>query len=469
MLFNRIVALKPTAAKAKHVFAATLMGLFLTHAFAPAQAKAHQHPKHAKPVKHAKQTKHGKHGHKAQPFLLTKLSSTTLRLPLPDLTTTQGFYATCNAMGGVPFLMPQHLASLSTTQLQAWVVCKDIALVQQTIAWANKALLDSREDSITNTLNWNSSRETNNFIQSQLTYMQRELAAGRDVLNYVRSKTFKPIDSLHVRPQAWKLDLDGNGEISSWEEQFFALPARSNYAPLELKLPSATLDLNALQTEAFIKTDATDVLWALSYHEWLEGVIEMLRSQSIDINAISNGAGIRKLFTLQNKTLWSKAYALINSSISTSLAMRESALQETKNDYEWLPNPKQTNSSFPLLLDAGDYATWANLLTELQALWQGKTLLVMNETTQDLMQGTGLFATTDHKLAFACPENMGLDVKKLFTSNPPEHLFAFDGSEDACSAITRAHSESKLPAIAAERADSNKLGSRFWRYFYWVN
>jgi hypothetical protein len=463
---------------ANTVLTVAMVGALLLSPFGIAQAKKSSRIKHSHA--HSQRFKHAKHGKNTKgsrlktPVLFSKLPSQYSRLPLPDLTTTAGFYATCNAMGSVPLFTPNNMASLTKTQLQAWVVCKDVALVQQSIGWINKALVDNREaanNTAAGAVNWSNPREANNALQAQLTYMQRELASGRAVLKYLSEQPLNALDALHVRPQTWRLDLDGNGEVSPWENLFFALPKRGGaYEPFELRMPSdAGVDLTAVQSEAFIKTDATDVLWALSHHELLEGVVEMLRSQYIDINALRMGGGLKQLFTLQNKAAWTRAYDLINNSLATSLAMRQSALAETDNDYEWLPNPKQTNSAFPISLDMGDYTTWTTMVSELQALWQGKTLLVMNEYTQDWLQDLSILGRNDGTPAFACPEDMALDIKKLFTAAPPEHLFSLDIPEEACSIVTPNHPASKLPALAAERADAGKMDTRFLRYFYWVN
>jgi hypothetical protein len=384
-----------------------------------------------------------------------------LNVPLPDLTTATGFYHTCNAMGRLPVLTKQTLEALTKTQLQAWVVCKDVALLQQTMSWFNKVLNDGKNGQ-PSTVNWNDAAAANRIFQTQLNYMQRELAAGREVLQYLSTQEFTPLDSLHLRPQEWHLDLDGNGEMSPWEQAFFALPNRTNYA--EFKLGKSTEQVNPihLQMDAFIKTDATDILWALSYHEFLEAAVELLRSQYIDIHAIRNGE-FQQMFTLKQVSLWTKAYQHIQKGIEYSSAMRQSALSETDNDYEWIPNPKQTNSAFPIYLDSADYETWQLVLSELKSLWQGDTVLVINSQIQKLLYGI-----PGHN-ALVCDEGTGLDVPKFFTTAPPSGLLNLLPPEEACSFVNKRQTESNLSNMITNRIEEGSFGSYLLRYFYWIN
>lgn len=304
-------------------------------------------------------------------FLSCPLSAAELNIPSPDMTSKSGFDDTCKSLQHVKLTSRQEMHWLSKQQLQAWVICKDMALIKQTATWVFDLL---------NKNNFNDDTELNQLIKNQLDYMKFELSSSRFVLKELSKKALSKADALHLRPQTWQLDLNGNGVLDHWETRFFALPNRSNDTEFSLNMPGEASDSDNLQMNALIITDRTDVLWALSYHEFIEGIVELGRSQRINTTVFSRGSvSLEKMLTLSDKNAWRRAHSLISNGLSTSLAMRQSALAETDNDHEWIPNPLQTDSAFPLLLDQADFDTWGQILSEVQSLWNGKTLLVLNQ------------------------------------------------------------------------------------------
>jgi hypothetical protein len=213
-----------------------------------------------------------------------------------------------------------------------------------------------------------------------------------------------------------------------------------------------------VQMNALIKTDASDVLWALSYHEFIEGVVAMAQAHTLNFRDTQRQSSAGWL-TLSDKAAWTRAHGLIANGMTTSLALRESVLAETDNDYEWISNPKQSNSSFPLLLEQADFDTWGLMLKEGLALWTGKTVLAPNEF------GRGLLGDN----ARWCPERTALDIPKLFTTNPPASLLQMSSFTGACSVISNERPASKLPEMAEQRSKTSTPGGKMMRYLYWVN
>lgn len=378
-------------------------------------------------------------------------TSTVNVLPVPDMTSNAGFDATCKAMRAVQLPDEAQMKRLSKQQLQAWVICKDVALLQQTAQWAFSSFSKFNSGGAGGL--FSSDLLINTWIQLQLSYMQRELSASRHVLSALKQMPLSKSDALHLRAQTWQLDLDGDGKVSKWEEQFFALPNRNNELAFDIGMPSDSADI---QTNALIKTDASDVLWALSYHEFIEGIVAMLQAHRLNFNNPGADSG---LLTLIDKASWTRAHGLIAQGMATSLALRESVLAETDNDYEWIPNPKQSNSAFPLLLEQADFDTWGQMLTEAQALWTGKTVLTPSEFARGLLGDS----------ARICKDGMGLDIPKLFTTQPPTSMIQVSDFNNACSPLTSDRSASKLPDMAQQRMNNKTPGGKMMRYLYWVN
>jgi hypothetical protein len=381
------------------------------------------------------------------------LNSAPRPLPAPDMTTKAGFDATCAALVPLKLKTRADMGKLSKQQLQAWVICKDVALAKQTATWAFKGFRDAKETPYEQSL-FNNDIALNLWLKIQFSYMQGELSASRSVLNELQKTPLTKADALHLKPQTWQVDLDGDGQISRWEARFFALPNRSNDTEFNVSMPGEADDSDQVQLEALIKTDHTDVLWLLSYHEFIEGLLALAQSQRITVKS-----RFESLFTTVDKAAWARAHGLISKGLATSLAMRQSALAETDNDHEWIPNPQQTDSAFPLLLGQADYDTWGLVMGEFQLLWNGNTVLTANEFARGMLGSA----------ANICAAGTGLDIPTLFTKHPPAALLNKDHYAAACSPVTAQRPESKLLKIAEQRAATNGLSSRLLRHFYWVN
>jgi hypothetical protein len=162
---------------------------------------------------------------------------------------------------------------------------------------------------------------------------------------------------------------------------------------------------------------------------------------------------------ISDQAAWARSHGLISDGMVVSAAMRESALAETDDDHEWMPNPKQKNSAFPLLLDQGDYDTWGQLMSDMQALWNGKTVLAASPFVGGLLGESARW----------CTAGTGLDVPKLFSTHPPLSLTNINSYAAACSPISAGQPESALPQRAEQISGRASSGSKMLRYLYWVN
>ncbi|NHZ40703.1 hypothetical protein [Massilia aquatica] len=355
-----------------------------------------------------------------------------------DFTTTAGYADACRevARGAVPRDDDARVAA---------VICRDTALVSQIVTWASEGMkrMDKQrkpEESIVVE------------VRKEIDYVIAELGATRKLLAQIKLGKRK---SLRLAPAQWARDIDGDGTVKLWEKYLFALPKRGQQG-FRVTAPSneqAYYD-SEYKLGAVIRVDQSDILWSLSYHHFIEGMLTNLRAFELD----DKFDGL----ILARPALLKAAHKLIGDGFVLSGKMRQEVLAETDDDEEWIGNPKQAGSVFPLPLDAADFASWGRMLKEMSALWQGRTLL---PATQG---GRGMLAV----MAPLCPEGSGLNLAKLYLHPPAAgSVYSFHNTRlpaGSCQRIDKAHPLSPLPQMA-EQAASTDTGMGFLRYLYWTN
>ena len=356
-----------------------------------------------------------------------------------DFTTSDGYAKTCSevAQAGTP-------AQLRTDDMRvAFVVCRDTGLVRQIVTWVTQGMkrIDAEKPSQEFVLG---------EIFKEIDYVRSQLAESRAALEKIHLGSRK---SLRLVPAQWAMDLNGDGKIDTWEKYFFAIPKRSKQA-FSVGMPN---DQQAYyereyQLDAAIKVDQSDVLWALSYHYFIEGVLANVRAFDL---------GPQSEIVLARPDLLKQAHQLIGRGIATSEKMRKSVLAETGNDEEWIGNPSQTASVFPIALDAQDFATWGAILAEWDALWQGRRLLPIGGHS-------GLLGEIN-----LCPDGTGFNIKTAYLQPPPKGTIVAPKLDPQffraqCQKADRKHVLSTLPAMIAHARESDP-GMQFLRYLYWTN
>ena len=328
----------------------------------------------------------------------------------------------------------------------AFVICQDTTLVKQIVAWLFYGLrrLEAEHPNDQTILV---------EVRKEIDFVRAQLAITRGVLEKIRLGKKK---SLRLVPSQWQMDLNGDGKIELWEKYFFAIPRRGKH-PFQFSMPSndpAYYD-REYQLDAAIRVDQSDVLWASAYHQLIEGLLANLRAFELD-RALSQ-------VTLVQPGLLKVAHQLIGRGIRTSEQMRKSVLAESSDDEEWIGNPRQTSSVFPIPLDEEDFVIWASVLKELNALWQGRNLL---PTTQG---ASGLLS----EFAPLCPSGTALNIARLYL-NPPAVGSTFRMGQRSellgaqCQRVDKQHPLSSLQDLVTK---AQKAGSelRFLRYLYWTN
>ncbi|MDP3669217.1 MAG: hypothetical protein Q8R69_05970 [Telluria sp.] len=358
--------------------------------------------------------------------------------PAFDFTSAHGFAATCARQGAA--------APGDDDGRIAFVICRDTALLRQVVSWGAGVMERLPEQMLDDATLMQE-------FATEIDYVRAELAVTRKVLAQVRLGTRA---SLRLVPAQWQIDLNGDGQVALWEKYMFAIPKRAE-RPFRLDLPSSNQEYyeREYQLDAAIRVDQSDVLWALSYHRFLEAALANLRA--FDLHP--GGQGI----VLARPALLKLAHRFIQAGLGLSGQMRKSVLAERDDNEEWIANPQQASSVFPLALDGNDFVTWGEILTQLDALLQGRTLLPATEG------GGGVLG----QFAPLCRAGSALNVAKAYLKPPPAGtIFSFRQgarlSPMHCQAVDARHPLSRLPELI-EQARKSDAGMRFLRYLYWIN
>lgn len=359
----------------------------------------------------------------------------------PDLATTDGFRRTCAAQ-------PVNADVLRTDDERlAWAICRDVDQVRQLSTWARRGM------ATINRVQPQDYAAVVAEVERKMDEVRAEMRRTRLQLERVQLGSRR---SLRIAPGQWQVDLDGDGELSVWERHFFALPKRRHGEP-QFGMPSDDAghyerhyDLNAV-----IDLDQSDVLWALSYHQFIEGLLINVRAFDVDLQ--------RRELVLARPALLRQAHGLIGRGLATSGRLRDAVLAETDDQNEWISHPRQVNSVFPIPLEAADFTTWRVMLDQVGALWHGRHLLPTTAGAGGLLGS----------LAPVCPAGQGLDIAKLYLQPPPAGTRASLSRLPAalttmCRKVDAAHPLSPLPG-RLERDTAGATGMSALRYLYWVN
>jgi hypothetical protein len=372
--------------------------------------------------------------------------------PAPDFTTTQGATAAC----AMPLDAAANLSGLlqNNAQRQVFVLCRDAALLAHFVKWVKPTFAHFQATSDYATLAI--------AVRKELTHVRNEIGLVRSVLEALK---LQPGEGLMLAPGQWQFDLDGDGVIETWERSFFAIPKR-NEQPFRLSMPTNDPDYYAEHyqaPEARFKVDQSDVLWALAYHQFTQGLLELVLAHQVNLPGGRFSAMLGdKLIELKDRPAMMRAHQLIGAGFTTSMALRASLLAETDDEDEWIANPKQKNTVFPLKLESIDYDNWGQFLSTMLPLWQGKTLLGMSAPLRGLFGGARAELCAPGKatsipLAFAKWPRFALKEVK---NNGPSQL-------GDCVKITPQRPKTNLVEMLQKASDT--ASPQAMRYLYWVN
>lgn len=336
----------------------------------------------------------------------------------------------------------------------AYVICSGVDVVTDTWRWTIRQLPTLQLDS----------RNFRQQVRDKLELILGKLKTARQLLETVR--TTKPLFVIH--PGEWVLDLNGDGTITPFEKHFFWVARRGNdqiAAFSGINSPASYYEKNFVRP--VVKLDQSDVYWAVAYLNFAEAALNIVLSYDFD------PARKDRIYLLDANRIKNIAFPRLLEGIAVSRKLRQSLLGETDNDLEWIANPKQANSSFPLILDAGAFVTWGALLDHMDKLVRGKTLLggsakgsrpeaIPSWRCVDLTWGT-------------CKPGEGLNIGTLLVQ-PLSHPGNAQELAARCVKPTKAVPLSGLANLLEESLKRNARASRSataeWtviRHLYWVN
>lgn len=354
----------------------------------------------------------------------------------PDFTSNQGLQKTCESFGKLPAQRLRDDAAKA-----AWVICREIDLVRRVAGFAHHRFARNGMPS-------QSLDDTVKAVLGLLDEMARELQTTRRVLETIRFTK----STLRIAPARWQIDLNGNGKLELWEQHFFAPPSRSAPPANGFSLSDDPGYYREQTHDAVISVDQGDVQWLLAYHNFLEGTLDYVLAYRLDLRA----GTLDDMVTLVDRDRAARrSFLRIQAGWAASRATLRELKRETDDREEWIPNPRQRNSSFPLELSARHFAAWEAVLDEIDALLAGKTLLEVPGGPPSA----------------PCQRGDGLDLRHLMM-NPVVRPLAAGSLRASCRPIGKEHRASRLPAMAEEARAAFRSAGGDWamaRYLYWIN
>ena len=297
--------------------------------------------------------------------------------PAIDFTTTAGLEQTCRRYAGA-----QARALRDDAEKVAFAICGGIELLRV----GARGMRDPQVAGL-------QGQGAIQHIRALLEDALARIVAARTVLETVKG----PGPYMRIEPGAWAIDLDGDGIVSPQERYFFWVPRRGE----SLALAAANVEeyYRGRFVPPVIRVDRSDVYWAIAYCHFAEAALNLLLAYDI-------GLAPQRVELRDPERIRVRAYRGLLQGIAYSKRLRESLAAETDDDAEWIPNPRQANTAFPLVMDAQTFVTWGELLAHLELLAAGKTLLG---------GATGGGGLPVRDLAGGmCPPGQGINVRELF-------------------------------------------------------
>lgn len=353
-----------------------------------------------------------------------------------DFQTLQTMEATCAAI--------RHpVAGMTPPQQQAYVICNDIGTVKQIATFFNDMTRRNQQARM-------SDREISLLVRSGLASVRDRLRQSRQVLERIQ---LGKEQGLLLKPGAWVMDLNSDGQISDWERDLFAIPAK-------VEGEDGHGASRGFNREATLRLDQSDIYWMLSYHYFLEAVPEILLSYGLEGEKFDSGN-----IVLVDPAGMKRARQLIVKGLQVSEKMRRAVLAETDDKDEWLPAPRQHDTVFPLALDDEDFAIWGEAMKHALSLFEGRTLLPLDPSTPSVFTPA----------ARLCGEGEGVSIQAFFDNPPKRPLLDMSkgGLTTYCRKIDPSHPASGMLAFMrkyAERGQARaEVGMGFMRRLFWVN
>jgi hypothetical protein len=379
-------------------------------------------------------------------LLAAGLSSAAAAQTKIDFTSSAGREHTC-----------RHYSAMDAKKLKrnddraAYAICGFVDLVRDTATWARTVQMVQRATQ--------QEKDMVSGIRAKLEEILVRIDQLARPLEAIRAD--KPLFT--VRPGEWVVDWDGDGKVTPFERHLLWVPRRevANFADSSrFAAPEVYYEKQFLSPT--IKVDQADIHWTLAYLHFGRAALHLVLSYDFQLEddfrvVLKDAERVRK-----------RAYRHLLEGVRHSTLLRASLLKEADDDDEWIPNPSQQKTSFPLVMDPQTFTTWGALLGHMDKLFRGQTLL--GGTVQDAQ----VRQVRDLTMG-VCQPGEGINMRDLFM-NPLPVLWSRDrGLAERCVKPTAAVPFSGLAAMVAESARRNANSQGFsgeqmiLRHFLWVN
>ncbi len=280
-------------------------------------------------------------------------------------------------------------------------------------------------------------------------------AAGKD-----------PGVSLELCLACWEVDWNRTGEADERDRALFEVERDA------AGQPNPPGDPGRRPTFRF---DVTDVHWLRALLSFERAGLELLRAWDWGPLAqvmVRRGSAREVHVPLKSAERARHAHALLLEALEESAACRASALAETDDEREWLPNPRQRQHPIPLEVDEALYATWAEVLEDSRALLRSEqgldiAALARLNRDDDLPHGFidfGRWLTLPHELVLVVPsQGQRSSAQALEAFLRGVFGDAFSPSMPASSLPTR------LKRMNDEVKSGRESFERKLRYLFWIN
>jgi hypothetical protein len=169
-----------------------------------------------------------------------------------------------------------------------------------------------------------------------------------------------PAFALELCLACWSHDWNRNGRIDERDRRLFEVERDAAGQEIE------STDPRRRPTYRF---DVGDVLWARAMVSFQRGLVELvLAYRWSELDKLFKSEAPVLTISLLDGSRVKRARDRFISALAFSAQEREAYLQETDDDREWVPSPRQKNYAMPLPMDAVFYERWGALLGDIQRL-----------------------------------------------------------------------------------------------------
>jgi hypothetical protein len=174
----------------------------------------------------------------------------------------------------------------------------------------------------------------------------------------------------------WEHDWNRSGQIDERDRRMFEIEYDGRARPnADGEIDSFIPEGDPRRRPTF-RFDAGDADWARAMLSFQRSAMELILAyqwSQLDKLFASRGAPPPKLvIPVQDKARVQRARSLLVAGLGYADRCRQAYLDETDDDREWVPNPRQQSHPIPLEVDAALYQTWADVTHDLRLMLESK-------------------------------------------------------------------------------------------------